>query len=202
MRLHWLAFAAGGALFGFLAGWMLHVQATPRTGVSTQAVAQSGPPPPSSPTAPAPAALDETRVKALEAKAAADPRDAVSRAALGNLFFDAERFSEAIGWYEASLAVDPRNVDVSTDLGVCYYYTNQPDRALAQFERSLAIDPAHPKTMLNMGIVRAFGKQDLAGASAIWERLASIAPESLEGRAAKQALENLRSAHPVVGGSR
>ena len=32
--------------------------------------------------------------------------------------------------------------------------------------RSLSIDPAHTKTMLNMGIVKAFGKQDLAGASA------------------------------------
>ena len=57
----------------------------------------------------------------------------------------------------------PKDANVSTDLGVAYYYTNQPDKAIQQFEQSLKIDPAHTKTMLNMGIVKAFGKQDLAG---------------------------------------
>ena len=46
-----------------------------------------------------------------------------------------------------------------------YYYSNQPDRALAQFTRSLEIEPKHTKTMLNQGIVLAFGKQDLDGAT-------------------------------------
>jgi hypothetical protein len=35
---------------------------------------------------------------------------------------------------------------------------------LKQFDHSLSIDPKHVKTLLNVGIVRAFGKQDLAGA--------------------------------------
>ena len=36
-------------------------------------------------------------------------------------------------------------------------------QALQQFDRSLAIDARHTKTLLNVGIVRAFGKDDLAG---------------------------------------
>ena len=55
---------------------------------------------------------------------------------------------------------------MSTDLGVAYYYLNQADRAIKQFEHSLTIDAKHTKTLLNMGIVKAFGKQDLAGAAA------------------------------------
>jgi tetratricopeptide (TPR) repeat protein len=90
-------------------------------------------------------------------------------------------------------------VDVSTDLGVAYYYTNQPDKALAQFDRSLSIDPKHGKTLLNQGIVKAFGKQDLAGAQAAWEKVIELAPESLEGMAARRALDTLRSAHPPAG---
>ncbi len=57
-------------------------------------------------------------------------------------------------------------MNVSTDLGVCYYYTNQPDKALEQFDHSLKLDPKHAKTLLNVGIVKAFGKQDLDGAEA------------------------------------
>ena len=85
-------------------------------------------------------------------------------------------------------------MNVSTDLGVSYYYTNQPDRALEQFMYSLEVEPEHVKTILNIGIVRAFGKQDLAGAAEAWDRVIAIAPDSPEGRAAQQALESLRSA--------
>lgn len=165
------------------------------------------PPRPAPPAAAAPAAgsdsgtrptpkLDEARVRTLEETARRDGRDASSRAELGNLYFDAERFDQAIRWYEESLRIDPRNVNVSTDLGVSYYYTNQPDRALEQFDRSLAIDPRHAKTILNVGIVRAFGKQDLKGAAEAWQRVIELAPDTPEGRAARQALESLQSAHP------
>jgi tetratricopeptide (TPR) repeat protein len=118
------------------------------------------------------------------------------RLELGNLYFDSERFSDAAKWYEQAIAIEPRNVSASTDLGISYYYMNQPDRALQQFDRSLAIDPRHTKTLLNVGIVRAFGKDDLEGAAEAWQRVVEYAPDSAEGKRAKQALDSLRSAHP------
>ena len=87
-------------------------------------------------------------------------------------------------------------MNVSTDLGVSYYYSNQPDKALAQFDRSLKLDPKHAKTLLNVGIVKAFGKQDLDGASQAWQQVIAAAPDSPEAQAAKRALDGLRSAHP------
>ena len=68
---------------------------------------------------------------------------------------------QAVPWYEAALKLTPNDVDLSTDLGVCYYYTNQIDRAITQLNASLAINPTHVKTLFNLGIVRAFGKEDL-----------------------------------------
>jgi cytochrome c-type biogenesis protein CcmH/NrfG len=76
---------------------------------------------------------------------------------------------------------------------------NQPDRALAQFDRSLAVDPKHVKSLLNIGIVRAFGKQDLEGAAKVWQQVLDVAPNSEEARMAQQALQGLRSAHPAGG---
>ena len=123
------------------------------------------------------------------------------RVELGNLYFDAERFDLALPWYEAALKLDPKNVDVSTDLAVCYYYPTSIDRALAQLDRSLAIDPKHSKTLLNQGIIRAFGKQDLAGATESWQKVVEIAPDSRRSaQRAQQGLDGLKSAHGATTG--
>jgi tetratricopeptide (TPR) repeat protein len=71
---------------------------------------------------------------------------------------------------------------------------------LEQFDRSLKLDPKHAKTLLNVGIVKAFGKQDLPGAMQAWQDVIKIAPDSPEGQAAKRALDSLQSAHPAAGG--
>ena len=51
-------------------------------------------------------------------------------------------------------------------------------------------------TLLNVGVVKAFGKQDLVGAEAAWQQVLQLAPDSPEGQAAKRGLESLRAAHP------
>ncbi len=198
-----------GALFGLLCGWMLGAQQVapvqqPVAQAAPAAAGASGAAPTGQQTRQASTAtpVDVRRAQELEAKAQQDPKDADSRTQLGNMYFDAERYADASTWYEASLQAAPANADVSTDLAVSYYYTNQTDKALAQFARSLEIDKGHTKTWLNLGIVRAFGKQDLAGAAEAWNQVVALAPaDSPEARAARQALEGLRAAHPETGGA-
>jgi cytochrome c-type biogenesis protein CcmH/NrfG len=201
MKAESLVFAIAGSLFGLIVGWILGSQQATGSG------RVSGPVPHQQASAPAqaggvaaqPPLLDESRVQAMRNVAEQNPKDPQPRVELGNMFFDAERYNDAITWYEAALKLNPADANVSTDLGVAYYYTNQPDRAVAQFETSLSVDPRHTKTLLNMGIVKAFGKQDLAGAAAAWERVVELAPDSPEGQAAQKALQGLRSAHPPPG---
>jgi tetratricopeptide repeat protein len=205
-----IALGVAGVLFGFLAGWIIGAQqgrpGLPASAPAATASQPSGGPaggtaPPGGPAQGEPPRFDQAKVDQLRQRATDNPKDAVVRAQIGNAYFDAERYPEAITWYEASLGLEPKNVDVSTDLGVSYYYANQADRALAQFDRSLAIDPRHTKTMLNIGVVRAFGKQDLAGAAKIWQEVVDLAPESAEGRAARRMIEAVRTAHPETGGA-
>lgn len=196
MRAESIVFAISGMLFGLIAGWILGSQQSLATGrVAAPAAA------PPAATAPAsasqPAALDENHAQSLRTTAEQNPKDAATRVQLGNLYFDAERYNEAITWYEAALEINPKDPDVSTDLGVAYYYMNQPDRAIKQFDQSLSLDGRHTKTLLNMGIVKAFGKQDLTGAADAWRKVVEIAPNSPEGQAAKKALDGLASAHPT-----
>jgi cytochrome c-type biogenesis protein CcmH/NrfG len=195
MKSESIAFAVAGVLFGLLVGWIIGSQQTPVRQPAASARSNS----PAATSNPQPAPIDESQVNALRASAERQPSDAAPRAKLGNLYFDAERFEDAIVWYTEALSLAPNDVNVSTDLGVSYYYSNQPDRALAQFSRSLEIDPTHTKTILNMGIVKAFGKQDLEGAAEAWTRVVELAPDSPEGQAARGALERLRSGHSDTG---
>ena len=199
MRADAIVFGIAGTLFGVIIGWVLGSQQAAGTARTAAPVAQSAPAQQQPAAAPPPAVIDPERVKALEAAAAQNPKDAQPRVQLGNIYFDGEQYPNAITWYEQALTLAPNNADVSTDLGVAYYYTNQNDRALAQFDRSLAIDPKHIKTLLNVGIVRAFGKQDLKGATEAWQRVLAVAPGTEEARAATQALEGVKSAHPDIG---
>jgi tetratricopeptide (TPR) repeat protein len=187
-----IIFGIAGIFFGILVGWMLgsqYARPAPAPAAPAATAASAG----QTQTA---ARFDDTRAAALKAAIEKDRTDVNARVELGNLYFDAERFSDAATWYQAALAVDPKHVNASTDLGIAYYYMNQADRALEQFNRSLSIDPKHTKTLLNIGIVRAFGKQDLDGAARAWQQVIDTAPQSAEAGMARQALEGLRSAHP------
>ena len=186
----------GGIVFGLLVGWIIGDQQARSDGPVTVTAAPAAPPPVAEQVPP----LDESRVQALATVAANDAQNVGARVQLGNLYFDAERFPEAIVWYEEAFRLDPTDPDVSTDLGVSYYYSNQPDEALEQFEKSLAADPRHVKTMLNKGVVLAFGKRDLEGAATAWQQVVeTAAPGSPESEAAQRALDSLSSAHAGAG---
>jgi len=193
-----VAFGVAGIAFGLIAGWIIGTeQARPAQPPAAQAAAA----------APANAAasntraaiVDEAKVNALKSVAGKAPKNAKPRIELGNLYFDAERYDDAIAWYEQAVALQPNDENLSTDLGVCYYYTNQPDKALVRLDASLKINPKHVKTLLNLGIVRAFGKQDLPGATKAWEQVIALDPNGAEGQAAKRALDTLKSAHGAGG---
>jgi tetratricopeptide (TPR) repeat protein len=195
-------FGLAGVFFGLLAGWIIGSQQSgpaPRAVVSGAPAAATASSTPGASTA-APT-LDEGRVATLKAAADRNPSDAATRVQLGDVYFDAERYADAIQWYDAALKIDPRNINASTDLGIAYYYTNKPDLALAQFERSLAIDPRHSKTLLNMGIVRAFGKEDLEGAAQAWQKVIEVAPDSPEAAVARKGLDGMRSGHAATPGA-
>jgi cytochrome c-type biogenesis protein CcmH/NrfG len=194
MKAESILLAIGGIVFGLLVGWIIGDQQARSSGPVT--VTQSPAPVPAVAETKQPPALDESQAQALATVAQNDDSNVAARVQLGNLYFDAERFAEATPWYQEAFALDPSNPDVSTDLGVSYYYSNQPDKALEQFDRSLEADPLHVKTLLNQGIVLAFGKRDLDGATASWQKVVEAAPAgSQEALAAQRALDSLNAAH-------
>ncbi len=201
MKLESVVYAIAGVFFGLIAGWIIGSQ---QAAMSPRTTSFRPPKPSRTPSTPSGSAARhacaghagrDEGAGASQRSSTAIRRTPSARAQLGNLYYDAGRYTDAIKWYGESLALNPKDVDVSTDLGVSYYYNNQPDLAIKQLEQSLKLNPTHTKTLLNLGVVRAFGKQDLKGATEVWRQLVEIAPDSPEGRQAKQALDSLSSAH-------
>ena len=193
MKAESIAFTVAGMCFGLILGWVLATQDAERKAASTT-VAAAAPAQAAASPRQAPA-LDEARVQSLQTAIEKEPRNAANYAQLGNVYFDAERWPDAIQSYQKALSLNPNDPDISTDLGVSYYYTNRTEEALKRFEESLKIDPKHTKTLLNKGIVLAFGKEDLTGAAVEWQKVVDLAPGSPEGQAARRALEGVAAAH-------
>ena len=170
-------------------GWIIWAErpvppAPPAVAPTDTAVGGEQPPP-----------LDEARVAELIAAAEADAEDLDSRVSLAELYFESHSFEQAIPRYEEILTLTPDDVQASTNLGISYYYVGAAERAVEQFERSLEIEPTHAQTLVTLGIVKAFGLQDLEGATAAWERVLEVAPDGPEARAARDALDRLQTAH-------
>src|SRR5919109_3185539 len=124
MKTESIAFGVAGMLFGVILGWIIGTQQAGRPSSRAQRAVQESSDTGGAQTRQAPV-LDESRVQALENVIRSDPKNATARVQLGDAYFDAERYPDAIKWYEDALRVDPKNVDASTDLGISYYYSNQ-----------------------------------------------------------------------------
>ena len=110
-------------MFGLIAGWIIGAQqAGPRAPMPAPAAAAA---PAGTPPASRPAQLDQQQVQALTSIADREPSNPRPRAQLANLYFDAEKYDDAIKWYEAAMKLEPGDPNLSTDLGVSYYYTKQ-----------------------------------------------------------------------------
>ena len=106
-----------------------------------------------------------------------DPHNMAAIIALGNAYFDAGQWKQAIRNYEQALLLDPSNADVITDMGTCYRNLGMPDRAIAEYERALKSEPAHQNALFNLGVVYGYDRKDYASAIRYWEQLLHVSPK-------------------------
>ncbi|WDP89085.1 MAG: tetratricopeptide repeat protein [Desulfobacter sp.] len=105
-----------------------------------------------------------------------NPENAGAWVRLGNLFFDTNRFGDAIDAYEKSLTIAPGDPNVLTDLGVMYRRNKLPEKAVGAFDRAIAARPDFETARFNKGIVLMHDLNDLPGATQAWKELVKINP--------------------------
>jgi cytochrome c-type biogenesis protein CcmH/NrfG len=159
---------------GALGGYLLHSSGTPSE--SSTAASATMPSLPPSQMMPSPAQMMSTQAQPLLDRLKTNPKDVSTLVELGNMYYDAAQWNDAIGYYTRALNETPANPDVRTDMGIAYFNSGDPDRALKEFDHALKDDPRHVQTLFNVGIVKMSGKNDPKGAIAAWESLLKIDP--------------------------
>ncbi len=96
---------------------------------------------------------------------------------LGNLYYDAQQFPEAVKYYQASLKINPKSPDVRTDLATAYHFMGESDKAISEYDEVLKLDPKHANALFNEGMVKWQDKMDAKGAIASWKHLLERNPD-------------------------
>jgi cytochrome c-type biogenesis protein CcmH/NrfG len=113
----------------------------------------------------------------FSAALAANSNDLAALAGMGNAYYDAQRWQQAVEFYDRALKLDARNVDIATDAATAIWYMGQADQAIARFESVLRVAPNHANALFNLGVVRWQGKGDSRGAVQAWDRLLKSNPD-------------------------
>ncbi len=179
-----LTLAAFSLLLGTCGGWLIRRSTAPAVGNNPNVMSEpavTAPTPPATPASfssvpavPSAAELKQaadTQATTLLEQLKADPNNAGLLAQVGNLYYDAKQYPEAIGYYERALHAQPDNTSVRTDLGTAYWYNGDADTAIREFDKALAVNPTKADTLFNLGIVKWQGKKDAKGAIAAWQKL-------------------------------
>ncbi|MEN8164121.1 MAG: tetratricopeptide repeat protein, partial [Acidobacteriota bacterium] len=87
---------------------------------------------------------------------AKNPGDAGVLVALGNTYFDSQRWEEARLSYEEAIESIPDDVNVLTDLAVVYRNLGKPERALEILGHVIEVAPDHWQAVYNRVIVLHF----------------------------------------------
>lgn len=156
----WFMFV-GGLMIGLVVGYMVAerqavppaVSLAPPSGASAAPVSQPqmGQNPGSQ------GSLEvERQLAEMKNLLAKNPGDARLLVAIGNIYFDAQRWEEARLSYEEAVETIPDDVNVLTDLAVVYRNIGKPERALEILGHVIEVAPDHWQAVYNRVIVLHF----------------------------------------------
>lgn len=172
-------------LLGIAGGWLIRGSQSP---IAASPDAASSATPPSTDAGAGARPTPEQLKKMADAQAAplleklkSNPNDAALLAEVGNLYYDAQQYPAAIGYYQQSLKLQPADASVRTDMGTAYWYAGDADSALAELGKALQYEPDKANALFNLGIVKWQGKMDVEGAVAAWQKLLKTNP-NYEGK--------------------
>lgn len=121
--------------------------------------------------------MAEAEAAPLLAQLKTDPNNADVLYKVGNVYYDAQQFPEAVKYYERCLKINPKETDVRTDMATAYHFMGEADRALQEYEQVLKIDGKHANALFNTGMVKWQDKQDMNGAIVAWKKLLETNPQ-------------------------
>ncbi len=106
-----------------------------------------------------------------------DPSNYQALVRLGNLYFDAAKFDQALEYYRNAIEINDSDPNVVADLGICYRNTGKPEKAIEYFEKAYSRNNSHWQALFNIIIVATNDLSDYETAEDAMLRLEKIKPD-------------------------
>jgi cytochrome c-type biogenesis protein CcmF len=134
------------------------------------------------------APVDQAKVAALMQKISADPKDEKSFVSLGDLYFGAGDYTNAIDFFTKAVAIKPKDDYAWTGIGAAAFNSGNQEQARDAFLKAIAINPKNDSGHYGLGLAYlALGDADKAKAE--WETVVKVAPGSDAAKAAQNMLD-------------
>ena len=125
----------------------------------------------------------DQRIETLKSQLFDSPDNFELLSALGDAYFESQRYIEAIGVYEKALKIDPKSADSLNDLALSQFYTGNSEAAVVSANKAVEIDPVYKHGWLTKGfILMTLGRLDEAAVA-----LKKVKELDLGGRLAEEA---------------
>jgi len=138
--------------------------------------------------------VDQAKLAALIQKISTNPKDIASLQEIGNLYFAATDFKNAIVWEQKILAVDPKNQVALLALGAGQFNLGDEVEAKKQWLIAANLYPKNAEVHYDLGFLYfSQTPPDTANMTAEWKKVVAIDPNSA---LAKTVANHLKSSTP------
>jgi cytochrome c-type biogenesis protein CcmF len=148
-------------------------------------------------------AVDQAQVAALMEKISANPKDAKSLRELGNVYYTAQDFPNALKFYDQVVVITPRDDDAWVAVGAAAFNGGDIEGAKKAWEQAVSVNPKNQEAHYDLGFAYLAQKTpDDAAAKAEWQTVVGLDPSSDWAKDAKSMLEQHLSASGAPSASR
>jgi len=137
------------------------------------------------------------KIEDLKETVREDPKDLAAWLKLGDIYFDYNRYREAIGAYARYLSIKPEDSDTRTKMGMMLRGLEDFDGAIENFKRAAQLNPGHAESRFQLGALFIVEKKDVNGTIAAWEDYLKVAPKGEQANWVRAEVERLKMKEEV-----
>jgi len=135
---------------------------------------------------------EEASVSQLMRELKANPNDAATLIALGDIFFKAHDYNSAGGWMKRAVAVDPGSMTARLALGAAEFNIGDLADARLEWLRVIGADRKNAEAYYDLGFLYVSKEPpDMTDAKKMWEKVVALAPNSTQAKTVAMHLKGL-----------
>jgi cytochrome c-type biogenesis protein CcmH/NrfG len=132
------------------------------------------------------------KIEDLKEMVKKDPEDLDAWMKLGNIYFEHNRYREAIEAYSQYLSLKPVDPDIRTNMGIMLSRLGDYDGAIEEFRKAVESDPKHMNSWYYLGFTLLHDKQNPNEAIKAWEDYLKVEPKGERANQVRVLLERLK----------